>query len=92
MKMTVVAAARAAARGVIIEIATWAWLGAAIIFFLSALVHWAGYGRDETDDRGAGTHSNMRLRTDHGTGCQYLESRQGSLTPRLSRTGQQVCR
>lgn len=45
---------------------------------------------DETD--GAGASSQMALRVDHGTGCQYLESSRGSLTPRMGRDGKQVCK
>lgn len=45
---------------------------------------------DETD--GAGARSQMALRVDHGTGCQYLESSRGSLTPRMGRDGKQVCK
>ena len=47
---------------------------------------------DDTDDRSAGIHSEMRLRTDHMTRCQYLESSNGALTPRLGADGKQVCR
>jgi len=45
--------------------------------------------KNETD--GAGARSQMALRVDHGTGCQYLESSRGSLTPRMGRDGKQVC-
>jgi len=47
-------------------------------------------GADETD--GHGSRSGIALRTDNGTGCQYLESRFGGLTPRLDRAGKQICR
>jgi hypothetical protein len=33
----------------------------------------------------------LRTRTDALTGCQYLESSQGSLMPRLDRQGRPMC-
>lgn len=45
----------------------------------------------DTTDTSDGARSGMDLRTDHGTGCQYLESTGGGLTPRLGRDGKQVC-
>jgi hypothetical protein len=52
-----------------------------------------GYGlnqsninRDGTDSPDA--RSGVHLRTDHGTGCQYLEGPRGGITPRLSRSGE----
>ena len=47
-------------------------------------------GGDDTD--GAGVRSGLGLRLDHGTGCQYLESRYGGLTPRLDNTGRHICK
>lgn len=44
---------------------------------------------DSTDGRDA--RSGMRLRVDYGTGCQYLESTWGSLTPRLDEAGKPMC-
>lgn len=35
--------------------------------------------------------SEMRIHTDALTGCQYLSTRQGSITPRLHSDGVQVC-
>lgn len=46
--------------------------------------------RDATDPP-SGARSGMRLRTDSGTGCQYLETRAGALSPRLGPDGKQVC-
>lgn len=45
-----------------------------------------GYGRDSTD---GDDRSNMLLRIDHGTGCEYLETRNGGITPRLTGEGLQ---
>lgn len=48
------------------------------------------YGpRDSTDT--AAERSGMTLRTDALTGCQYLESRTGYLTPRLDSDKMIVC-
>ncbi|HEV7285227.1 MAG TPA: hypothetical protein VGN75_10245 [Kaistia sp.] len=46
--------------------------------------------RDDTD--GPGKRSGLRPYTDHATGCQYLATSNGALTPRLSADGQQICR
>lgn len=46
--------------------------------------------RDSTDPLD-GERSGMRLYTDAQTGCQYLATPGGSLTPRLSATGEHVC-
>lgn len=35
--------------------------------------------------------SGMRMRTDYGTGCQYLCGWIGGCTPRLDRDGQHIC-
>ena len=52
---------------------------------------WQGdFERDDTD--GKSVRSGMELRTDFGTGCQYLESKGGGITPRLKSDGRQVCR
>lgn len=47
---------------------------------------------DGTDNVETGQRSGMKLRTDYGTGCQYLETRDGSLSPRLGADGKQFCR
>jgi hypothetical protein len=44
--------------------------------------------RDDSD--GFSEASHMDVFTDHLTGCQYLYRR--SLTPRMDRTGKQVCK
>lgn len=42
-------------------------------------------------DAGDGERSGMRLYTDAQTGCQYLATPGGSLTPRLSADGEHIC-
>lgn len=46
--------------------------------------------RDATDS--PTQRSGVRLRTDYGTGCQYLETAGGGIAPRMDRTGRQICR
>lgn len=54
----------------------------------AAVFYYFPFGADGTD----GTYrSGMALRTDHGTGCQYLVSPWGGITPRFDRDGKQVC-
>lgn len=47
---------------------------------------------DQTDDDSRQVRSGMALRTDHGTGCQYLQTWSGGITPRLDGTGRQICK
>ena len=51
---------------------------------------WSDGAYDDTDHP-SGERSNMALRTDHGTGCQYLETLWGGITPRLNSDGKQIC-
>jgi hypothetical protein len=44
---------------------------------------------DSTDSTSSA--SGMKLRDDHLTGCQYLESHAGFLTPRLNAAGKPIC-
>lgn len=60
----------------------------ALLFFVSPL------GRDDSDE-GYGwfdNRSNMRVTTDNLTGCQYLGSERGGITPRVDSTGKHICR
>lgn len=47
-----------------------------------------GLGRDATDGK---ERSGLALKTDAMTGCQYLASPWGGITPRLDRFGKQIC-
>lgn len=47
-----------------------------------------GLGRDATDGK---ERSGLALKTDAATGCQYLVSPWGGITPRLDRLGKQIC-
>ena len=48
------------------------------------------HSTDDTDDPN-GKHSGMMLYTDHRTGCQYVGTVLGGITPRLDRDGKPVC-
>jgi hypothetical protein len=45
----------------------------------------------DSTDAGYFERSGMRPRVDALTGCHYLETSGGGLTPRLDRAGRQVC-
>lgn len=56
---------------------------------------WAGdsLGWREADDTDLSTsvRSGVALRVDHGTGCQYLETSQGHIIPRVDASGKHMC-
>jgi len=48
---------------------------------------------DSTDDIQNRSRSGLLLYTDHLTGCQYLKGGiLGGITPRLDRSGKQICK
>jgi len=55
------------------------------IFSVSVFLFSGAYKKDDTDSNEK--RSGMALRTDNATGCQYLESQRGGITPRLSKGG-----
>ena len=64
-------------------------IGIAIIYFALVLI---GLSKRDVTDTPDGSRSGMILRTDHGTGCQYLQSPLGfTITPRLDATGKPMC-
>lgn len=65
-------------------------IGVFALFVIQGIFDLLGVGKDSTDP--ANGRSGLELRTDAMTGCQYLESSDGALTPRLGRNGKQVCR
>ncbi len=69
------------------------WWGGAFLFVLAIVVIDALRPRpfDDTDDLKNQARSGVRLIVDHGTGCQYLTTFAGGITPRLGRDGKQVC-
>ena len=63
---------------------------------LALVSNWAGDAlklRSINDSDASRSHrSSMSVRRDALTGCEYLESTSGHLTPRLGADGRQVCR
>lgn len=83
----------------VIDVAGWmtrgvvSYLGGLVIivFLLLALYDASGLRpRDSTDS--PTERSGLRPRVDYGTGCQYLETGVGGITPRLDKTGKQICK
>lgn len=46
---------------------------------------------DDTDNHTTGERSGVSLYTDHLTGCQYLGTLFGGITPRLDQHGNHIC-
>ena len=73
-------------------------LWAALLFILVASAY--GFIRDypnydDTDDVNNGVRSGMTLRTDYGTGCQYLVEVRlftSTVVPRMDSNGNHVCK
>ena len=59
-----------------------------IIMVVCFLYNLTDFGKDSTDS--PNERSNMVIRTDYKTGCEYLESGSGGLTPRLNVNSQQL--
>lgn len=65
------------------------WL--VIAYFVVALI--GSCSQRDATDRADGERSGLGLRTDHGTGCQYLVAPFGGITPRVDSQGRHVgCR
>lgn len=77
--------------GAINTVCRWVLLVALLSMAMSYLArHGTWLSATDATDASPAERSGMRLRTDHGTGCQYLESTDGNLTPRLSLSGKQA--
>jgi hypothetical protein len=64
----------------------------AIIFVVSCLIYITPINRDDTDKgMWGGGRSGIKSTTDALTGCQYLVSPDGGITPRLSSDGNHIC-
>lgn len=74
--------------GAIMAVAIWL----AFSFLFAAAIEGLGLRPLDATDARNGQRSEMKLRTDHGTGCQYLATAGGGITPRLGRDGKQMCR
>lgn len=67
--------------------------GILISCVLLMAISWGGAKPlDDTDNKITGVRSDMRILVDHGTGCQYLRSASGGLTPRLDASGKPMCK
>ena len=65
--------------------------GATNFFILALFVGWLVFGEPST--KPSFGSSVLLIHTDALTGCEYLSSRRGSLTPRLDGLGKQIgCR
>ena len=74
--------------GVIMAWAVMTFAGSAIL----AVVQHTGLVAADDCDLGVGRRCGMRPRHDALTGCEYLETAGGGITPRMAANGHQVCR
>lgn len=65
----------------------WAVIGAVLFTLVGLFLKESGVGRDSTDGV---KRSNMALRIDYGTGCQYLETSGGGIIKRTNKQGQHM--
>lgn len=65
----------------------------AMIFVVGMIVgrviNATSWGRDDSDGE---ERSGLRVHTDALTGCQYLATRGGGITPRLDTQGRHICK
>lgn len=69
------------------------WVAKWVLFgiFVSWLINQMPFGRDNTDEPGwFGKRSGVTPTIDRATGCQYLRTSDGGITPRLDFDGRQV--
>jgi hypothetical protein len=72
-----------------IWLAGWILVGAVV----AAIVSLTPLGRDNSDQGEWGARSGLIIKTDALTGCEYLATTSGGLSPRLTQHGYQVgCR
>lgn len=81
--------------GMFLAVARLFFLGMIVLLVLSAALEVTGtalrWAPGDDSDASYSDRSGVRVRTDHLTGCQYLESSQGDLVARRTPGGQQVC-
>jgi hypothetical protein len=76
----------------------WFGLGCAQVYggllllgiLLSLAANYAGLIPTDATDKGRNTRSGLSLKTDYGTGCQYLVAGD-AMTPRLDSQGLPIC-
>ena len=61
-----------------------------VLILLCNMFHGGFLSRDDTDDP-SGSRSGLIVYTDHRTGCQYVGTVLGGITPRLDKDGKPVC-
>jgi len=64
-------------------------LGVLLVLISQGICSLFDIGKNDSDS--AEKRSGMSVRTDYKTGCQYLESSKGELTPRLKKDGTHLC-
>lgn len=70
-----------------------AFLAFMVISVISGLFVVTPFMRDDTDEPGwFGKRSGVTPVTDNLTGCQYIRTANGGITPRLDASGRQICR
>ena len=68
------------------------FIGLLIAFFVFLAVQLSSTKPlDATDNHITGIRSNLTILVDHGTGCEYLKSVSGGLTPRINPQGKHIC-
>lgn len=70
--------------GIFLMLIKWFIIGSIII----GIFNYFNVSYDSTDGE---TRSGMGMHTDALTGCQYLSTPRGGITPRLNQDGQHIC-
>lgn len=74
------------------EIFWWLAQLVAMVLVINWLLNMTPLGRDDTDTgRWGDGRSGVKPITDAKTGCQYLVTSDGGITPRLGKDGKQIC-
>lgn len=82
---------KAIAEAIVWQFAKTAFFGMAAIATITIAAEWISPTPVDDTDLSARTRSGFRLKMDFGTGCQYLVTSAGSITPRLDKAGHAMC-
>ena len=77
------------AEGAILTVWRYAVIGFVGLLIVGLLLQ--GLMPKDSTDASRWVRSGLRLRTDASTGCQYLETSDGAVTPRLTADGRPMC-
>lgn len=66
-------------------------IGFGTIIIIGAVFGWLLPTPVDATDKSVSVRSGVNLITDYGTGCQYLETNSGGLTPRMNAEGRHIC-